>query len=91
MSVTPNSSIINVVSSGKTINLPQASLFPGREYIIRNGTNAPNTITITPNGVDIIDNGLTAISLPFESVKLVSNGISKWNIVSRYTAGLPIV
>lgn len=67
-------------STTTTINLPSAASAIRREYIIKKISTEPATITIDPDGGELIDGATTyTISSSYVSIKIKSNG-TNWYI-----------
>lgn len=67
------------VPGGATINLPAG--VKGRRYDIKRLNAPPGQVTITPNGVEQIDNAANVIlTARYVSVTLVSDGANWWII-----------
>ena len=70
-------------SAARTLTLPAATttMF----FMVKDaaGSAATNNITITPDGTDLIDgaNADYLVSADWESIGLVSDGVSKWYVV----------
>ncbi len=78
--------LADATSGNVTITLPAASGSTGyRFYIKRVDNTTTNSVTITPNGGDVIDgfNGISVVS-QYDSYELVSNG-TNWYIIARNT------
>lgn len=68
-------------SGNVTINLPAASAAERREYMVKKISENANTVTIDPNGGELIDGQTTyVISSSYNSIKMKTNG-SAWYIV----------
>lgn len=70
-------------TSARTINLPAATTAMYCHIKDISGAAATNNITITPNGSDSIDGvvGSFLVDANYESVNLISDGISAWYVV----------
>jgi hypothetical protein len=66
-----------------TITLPAASSAgDGKRFIIKNVTDSSNTITISPDGTDVIDDGTSAtIEYPRGVISVVSDGSADWIVL----------
>lgn len=75
---------VGCTANSITITLPLASIGNGKRVIIKDesGTATTGTISIARSGSDLID-GQTSESLTtnYESITLVSDGVSKWFII----------
>ena len=79
-----------------TVTLPLAnSVAAGRFYIIkdRKGTAATNSITVTPNGANTIDQANTSVVIRdnFGALCVVSDGTSNWLLFRYSTVVTPVV
>lgn len=64
-----------------TVNLPAASVCGGRVYVVKK-IAAGNTMTIDAAGADLIDGtGTKAYTNIYQSVTLISDGVSNWWII----------
>lgn len=75
---------VGCTANSITVTLPLASVGNGKRVIIKDesGTATTGTISIARSGSDLID-GQTSESLTtnYESITLVSDGVSKWFII----------
>jgi hypothetical protein len=71
-----------------TVNLPAiTALNIGRELIVKNATDDPTPITVTPAGADTIDGQASVIlTSPRQSLWIVSDGVSTWQVVNAEAA-----
>lgn len=64
-----------------TVNLPDASLVPGRRYIVKKIDATANTVTIDALGGQTIDNFLTLVlTVQDESYTIDSDGVLNWGV-----------
>ena len=86
-SVTQKSLICNTTSGSIILNLPKANRCINMGFVFKK-TSAPNTITITPNGSQLIDGLSTKIlSSLNETAFIQSNGIG-WTTISYYSLAI---
>lgn len=73
--------LVNATGGNRTINLPTAVGNLGAQLIVKKTDSSVNTVTITPNGVEKIDEGTSfLLSLQNEVVTLKSDGVQWWVI-----------
>lgn len=86
VSVRPNMTIRcdPLIAGPMAVPLPLvAGVQPGDEILIKNVTASPSTITLTPAGGDTIDGAPSlALSSPRGVVKIQSDGVSDWMVVT---------
>lgn len=73
------------------INLPAAAAQWQKAYVFKKTDNTSHTVTIAPNGVipDTIDNNLTLVmTKQYETVYIISDGVSNWNVILHALPGL---
>lgn len=77
-----HTAFVTTGSNTITLTLPAASTAPGRRYEIKKVDSDSGTVSIVRSGSDLID-GQTAqtLTVQYESVSLVSDGVSSWFIV----------
>lgn len=87
ITVTANDYYIGVDSTlaAKTVNLPAATTVgAGKQYVVKDesGTATTNNISIVASGSDLIDGSASqSLTVNYESVTLVCDGVSKWFII----------
>lgn len=73
--------LANAASGAVTINLPAASLSKGRTLLVKKIDSSANTVTIDPNGAELIDGLATyATAIQNLTIMIVCNGTA-WYIV----------
>jgi len=73
--------LVDATGGAITTDLPQASTVPNRILNIKKINNTANTVTIKPNGSDLIDFGASIIiSTYLQTVRIQSNGIG-WFVI----------
>lgn len=73
--------LVNATGGNRTINLPTAVGNLGAQLIVKKTDSSVNTVTITPNGAEKIDEGTSfLLSLQNEVVTLKSDGVQWWVI-----------
>lgn len=71
--------LVDATSGAVTITLPAAAGVSGRRYTVKKTDLGLNTITIDPNGSELIDSALTmVISDYLQAVTLVCDGVQWW-------------
>lgn len=71
----------NATSGAMLVNLPAASAQIGQTYNIKKIDASANTVTITPNGPDLIDGaGSVVMNIQYQSYQIVSDGTNWWVI-----------
>jgi hypothetical protein len=74
--------VIDATSGAVTRTLPAASAISGRRIIFKKTDSGSNAVTIARAGSDTIDGGTSAtIDFQYQSITLVSNGVSAWHRV----------
>lgn len=53
----------------------------GKVYIIKNSASAAVTLTVTPNGANTIDGAASSSLTQHQSLTIVSDGVSNWEII----------
>ena len=83
--VTSNVVLAVDTAAPRSITLPSAAaLSAGRIFVIKDATgqSETNTVTVLPDGADIIDGELSAtLSSNYGSLYLITNGIDRWLIL----------
>ena len=75
--------IINATDGAVTLNLPANSGLAGKQYIIKKSDSSTNTVTITPDGSEAIDNLNTLVLHDtHDFVQIMSHG-NQWKIIAR--------
>lgn len=75
--------LVNATGGNRVVNLPlAATALSGSVISVKKTDSSANTVTVQAAGGDGIDDGTSVVlSLINETVKLVSDGVSKWWIV----------
>lgn len=81
------SEILGDSSGGSfVLNLPAASSTLGRIYTVIKTDSSINTITVTPAGLDTINNSATyVLNTQYQSVQLLSDGVGNWVIRAGFS------
>lgn len=83
------------LTAARTVTLPAANAVPaGAEILIADqsgSVNNKNTITIAPNGADSIVGIGPIITSAYGSLRLISDGTSKWVIMTPAIAGVDLM
>jgi len=78
---------ITASGGGSTISLPAASSNKGKQYAILKIDASANAVAITPNGTDKIEAAaVKALTLQYQVVWIISDGISNWIILGERNA-----
>ncbi len=73
--------LANASGAGVTIALPVASTCTDRVYTVKKSDSSGNTVTIDPNGSELIEGATTkVISAQYETVTIISDGTAWWII-----------
>jgi len=76
-------SFADCTSGNIVLDLPAASSSPNAVFTIKRTDASGNTITIDADGADTIDgSGTFLLSSQNDSIKIFSDGVSKWQIIS---------
>lgn len=76
---------VDATAGGITITLPPASSWAYKQYVIRKTDSSANVVTVAVSGSDTVDGVGTVLLLKYqyESITLISDGISKWYVLNR--------
>lgn len=78
---------VDTTSGSVIASLPPAAGTKGKAYVFKKIV-AANTLTVTAYGSDTIDGAATfALTAQWGAVYLLSDGVSKWNVISQYPSG----
>lgn len=78
---------VDTTSGSVVATLPPANGTKGKAYVFKKVV-AANTLTVTAYTGDTIDGAATfALTSQWGAVLMVSDGVSKWNVVSQYPSG----
>lgn len=79
---------VDATSGSITVTLPLASTMLGKQYMIKKMDASANTVVVVRTGSDTID-GATSVTLTnqYNSLTVISDGISKWNLETNGSSG----
>ena len=73
--------LVTTGAATRTVSFAAASTLTGKIYHIKKVDSGAGKVTLSPNGAETIDEGLTAdIKFQYESIMMVSDG-SNWHII----------
>ncbi len=73
--------LVDAAAGAVAVALPAASTVAGRVFNIKRLDGTVNTVTVDPDGAELIDGATTAaLTIQYESVTLVSDGTG-WSIL----------
>lgn len=75
--------LMDATSGGQTVNLPAVASSTNFKIDIKKTDASGNTITIDPNGAELIEGGATAIiTTQYEALSLICDGVQWWILAS---------
>lgn len=81
-SATDHTIIVNPTAVAGTVTLPAASSSTGRIFVVKHANTSQNSVTIDPNGAELIDGNATLVLTARQAAQMQCDGVA-WHVIAR--------
>ena len=74
--------VVNPTAVAGTVTLPAAATSTGRCYVVKHANVSINSVTIDPNGAELIDGNATLVLMARQAAYIQCDGVA-WHVLSR--------
>lgn len=74
--------VVNPTAAPGTVTLPAAASSSGRCYVVKHANASQNSVTIDPNGAELIDGNATLVLTAKQAAYIQSDGVG-WFVLAR--------
>lgn len=78
---TDHTIVVNPTAVAGTVTLPASASSTGRIFVVKHANTSQNSVTIDPNGTELIDGNQTLVLTARQAAQIQSDGVA-WHVLS---------
>lgn len=79
---TDSTIVVNPTAVAGTVTLPAAASSTGRIFVVKHANTSQNSVTIDPNGTELIDGNQTLVLTARQAAQMQCDGVA-WHVIAR--------